>query len=140
MILLANDASVANMPTKRKILKRSHSRRLGEPSLRLTLGQTIHELRERKGLSLRALAKLVGVSAPFLCDVEKDRRKVRSLDALAKALDVSPEKLCVLDNRVTADLKAWIEKNPEVLAVLRQMYTQGYQDVPFLMKRRRGVR
>lgn len=122
------------MPTKRKILERSHPRQHRRllPSQK-TLGQTIRELRELKGLTLRALAKLVGVSAPFLCDVEQDRRKTKCLDELAKALDVPPEKLRALDNRVTPDLKAWLEKNPGVLAVLRQMHAQGSNDVPFLM-------
>lgn len=90
-----------------------------------TLGQTIRELREKRGWSLRKMAKVVGVSAPFLCDVEHDRRKTDRLDEIAVVLEVEPEKLRVLDNRVTADLKLWIEQNYPVLVLLRKMQASG---------------
>jgi DNA-binding XRE family transcriptional regulator len=90
-----------------------------------TLGQTIRELREQKGMSLRALAKVVGVSAPFLCDVEWDRRKTDRLEPLAVALGVPVTTLRALDNRVTSDLKVWLEQNPAMLAVLRKAQVAG---------------
>lgn len=43
---------------------------------RMTLGTLIRARREAAGLSLRALAARLGVSAPFLHDVEHDRRRL----------------------------------------------------------------
>jgi transcriptional regulator with XRE-family HTH domain len=86
-----------------------------------TLGQVIRDLRERKGLSLRKLAKLVGVSAPFMCDVERDRRRTERLSKIAEVLGVPESRLRMLDNRLTSDLKIWIERHPKVLARLRAM-------------------
>ncbi|HEV2435981.1 MAG TPA: helix-turn-helix transcriptional regulator, partial [Verrucomicrobiae bacterium] len=40
----------------------------------ITLGTKLRALRERAGISLRALAKDAKVSAPFLSDVELGRR------------------------------------------------------------------
>jgi DNA-binding XRE family transcriptional regulator len=126
------------MPTKpTRSTKRVRSSRAKQPKLPTveevakivgvskTLGQTIRELREQKGLSLRALAKAVGVSAPFLCDVEWDRRKTDQLEPLAVALSVPVATLRALDNRVTPDLKAWLEQSPVLLAVLRKAQVSG---------------
>ncbi len=128
------------MSAKRRIPKRSHSRTRAWLPPSKTLGQTIRKLREGRGLSLRALAKAVGVSAPFMCDVEHDRRKTKCLAMIATVLLVSPEKLWALDNRVTPELKAWLEKSPDVLAVLRQMQARGRNDVSFMLNRKKGRR
>ena len=42
--------------------------------IELTLGQKIHELRDKADLSLRELALKISVSAPFLSDIELGRR------------------------------------------------------------------
>ena len=42
--------------------------------IEISLGQRIHELRGKAGLSLRKLADQIGVSAPFLSDIEFGRR------------------------------------------------------------------
>lgn len=51
---------------------------------------SIKELRESAGLSQHELAKLVGVSQPFLCDLERNRRGAtrETLDRIAVALNV----------------------------------------------------
>lgn len=64
-------------------------------------GDRIRELRNEKDLSLRDLAKLIGVSAPFLTDVE-NRRRYPAEDTLAKlvvALGTTVEDLKTYDNR-----------------------------------------
>jgi transcriptional regulator with XRE-family HTH domain len=38
--------------------------------IEISLGQRLHELRDRADLSLRELAKKVGISGPFLSDLE----------------------------------------------------------------------
>jgi transcriptional regulator with XRE-family HTH domain len=37
-------------------------------------GQMVRELRERKGVSLRTVAKRLGLSAAFISDLERGRR------------------------------------------------------------------
>lgn len=66
-----------------------------------TLGDRIRELRNQKDLSLRDLSKLVGVSAPFLTDVENQRRFPAddTLEKLAGALGTTVEDLKTYDNR-----------------------------------------
>lgn len=55
-----------------------------------TLGKRVSETRRRKGLSLRALAQEVGVSAGFLSQIENDQvvPSLTSLRGMATALSV----------------------------------------------------
>lgn len=62
-----------------------------------TLGQAIRRTRMSKGLSLRDLAYLVGVSPPFLSDLEHDRRSTRRLREIAAALGTTEEHLTARD-------------------------------------------
>ena len=50
-----------------------------------SLGEAIRQLRELRGLTLRELATSVGVSAPFLSDLEHNRRRTDKLDVFARA-------------------------------------------------------
>lgn len=95
------------------------------PSNVKTLGDAVRFLRERKGISLRQLATQIGISAPFLSDLERDRRGTDKLQQLATALDVSVDVLQALDGRMTPDLKEWIAANPGMIAVLREMRSSG---------------
>jgi transcriptional regulator with XRE-family HTH domain len=79
----------------------------------------------RKGISLRRLAAQVCVSAPFLSDLEHDRRSTTKLPGIALALGVDVAELEALSNRLTQDLKNWIAENPGLVALLREMRTSG---------------
>jgi transcriptional regulator with XRE-family HTH domain len=59
----------------------------------ISLGKGLHELRDKADLSLRELAKKVGISSPFLSDIELGRRfsSEEILAKLASALNVSLE-------------------------------------------------
>lgn len=84
---------------------------------KVTLGQRIREVREAADMSLRELAKEVGISAPFLSDVELGRRfpSDENLAALAKALKISADELRNLDTRDTAqEAKKLIEMSPNL--------------------------
>jgi transcriptional regulator with XRE-family HTH domain len=61
----------------------------------ISLGQRIHELRGKAGLSLRKLADQIGIPSPFLSDIELGRRfpSEEILAKLADALDVSTDEL-----------------------------------------------
>lgn len=80
-----------------------------------TLGQRIRELRELADLSLRELARRIGVTAPFLSDVELGRRfpSEEVLLRLADALNVDVAELRKHDARQpVADFKELVEANP----------------------------
>ena len=42
--------------------------------IEISLGERIHKLRDKAGLSLRKLADQIGISSPFLSDIELGRR------------------------------------------------------------------
>lgn len=72
--------------------------------MKKTLGDRIRELRNERDLSLRELAKIVGVSAPFLTDVEQGRRfpSEDTLENLAGALRTNVADLKTHDTRPPA--------------------------------------
>jgi|SRR5580704_2904105 transcriptional regulator with XRE-family HTH domain len=74
--------------------------------IEISLGQRIRELRDKSDLSLRGLAQRIGISSPFLSDIELK---------LANALDVSPDELKQYDTRrPIADLKPLMDSNPKL--------------------------
>ena len=80
-----------------------------------SLGQRLHQLRDKADLSLRELAKQVGISSPFLSDIELGRRfpSEEILARLASALNISLEDLKQYDNRgPIADLKRLMDSDP----------------------------
>ena len=84
-----------------------------EPSL----GQRLRELRDKADLSLRELAKRIGVSSAFLSDIELGRRFPSEviLAKLASALNVPLEDLKKYDNRAPiADLKRLMDSDPKL--------------------------
>ena len=83
--------------------------------IEISLGQRIRELRDQADLSLRELAKSIGISPPFISDIELGRRfpSEEILKKLARALNVSLEDLKQYDNREPiADLKRLMDSNP----------------------------
>lgn len=90
-----------------------------------SLGQAIRYLRELRGITLRELGKRVGVSAPFLTDIEHDRRNTEELPAIAKALGVDVKELKRFDRRVPKAVKDWIAANPELVELLEEMRESG---------------
>jgi len=89
-----------------------------------TLGEAIRLLRTERRMTLRALADKIGVSAPFLSDVEHGRRQTNQYDALADAFEVSVDDLRKLDGRVT-ELKDWLAENPQLVALLKDIRDSG---------------
>jgi transcriptional regulator with XRE-family HTH domain len=83
----------------------------------ITLGEKLRNLREKADLSLRELAKMIDVSAPFLSDVELGRRfpSDEKLSLLAHHLAVPIEELKTFDTRESmSDLKRLAEANPSL--------------------------
>lgn len=90
-----------------------------------SLGEAVRLLREEQGLTLRALAEKVGVTAPFLSDLEHGRRQTDRHEKLAAALNVPVEELRELDSRVSPELKEWLAANPKLVALLKDMQSSG---------------
>ena len=85
--------------------------------IEISLGKRLHELRDKEDLSLRELAKRVGISGPFLSDIELGRRfpSEEILAKLAGVLNVPLEDLRQYDNREPiADLKRLMDSNPKL--------------------------
>lgn len=92
-------------------------------------GHFLSEKRLEKKITMREMAKQLGCSAPFLSDVEKDRRnpfETEKLALLAEILSLSSEdKATMYDlagkkrNTIAPDLPEYICKNDYVSAALR---------------------
>ena len=98
------------------------------------LGAYIRDQRETAKLSLRKLAKLAGVSNPYLSQIERGLRKPSAeiLQAIAKALEISSETLYVkagiLEEReLDEDLEAVIHRDPYLTDPQRQALIEMYR-------------
>jgi transcriptional regulator with XRE-family HTH domain len=95
----------------------------------LNFGDFIARKREDKKITLREMAKKLNITAPYLSDVEKDRRNpfdLEKLELLANILLLSEEeKIIMLDlagkkrNAVAPDLPVYIMERDYVSAALR---------------------
>lgn len=89
-----------------------------------TLGQRIRELREEKDLSLREFAKQLGLSAPFVSDIELGRRFPSDdvFEKMAEVLGVSTDELRSYDTRVpVSELKKLAQSSPAYGIALRKL-------------------
>ena len=92
-------------------------------------GEFISRKRVEKQITLRKMADMLGVSAPFLTDVEKDRRNpfdMEKLTQLARILNLSKEENALMlnlagkkRNAVAPDLPEYIMERDYVSAALR---------------------
>ena len=89
-----------------------------------TFGQHIRELRQTAGLSLRELARRVGITAPYLSDIEAGYRHPsdKYLTALAKHLSTTEADLRRFDPRPpTKEMEKLIGANPDFSLAFRHM-------------------
>jgi transcriptional regulator with XRE-family HTH domain len=117
------------------------------------LGAYIRRQRESARLSLRKLAKIAGVSNPYLSQIERGLRKPSAeiLQAIAKALEISSETLYVkagiLDEREhDEDLESVVARDPYLTEPQRQALIEMYRSFRALAEirdegthRRRGL-
>ena len=95
----------------------------------VTFGEYLKHKREEKQISLREMARTLGVSAPFLSDVENNRRgplTEERLADLAKVLNLNEkEKAKMYDivgkqkGLLAPDLNPYVTERPYVNAALR---------------------
>lgn len=83
-----------------------------------TLGDRVYRLRNERGLTLRGLARAVKVSPAFMSDLEHGRRfpSDETLTRIARALGVKQATLA--ECRLTRSLSEFLERDPELLALL----------------------
>mgnify|MGYP000602265991 FL=1 len=109
--------------------KKSENKEKVKIMMYANFGEFISKKRVEKKITLRKMADMLGVSAPFLTDVEKDRRNpfdMEKLTQLAQILNLSKEENAqMLDlagkkrNAVAPDLPEYIMERDYVSAALR---------------------
>lgn len=92
-------------------------------------GDFLHQKRLAKGVSYRDLAAILGVSAPYVSDIEKNRRNAPSMDKLEKIASyfaLSPDEQTQMydlagENRseLPPDIPGYIKDHDYVAAALR---------------------
>src|ERR1700730_14078981 len=95
-----------------------------------TLGQEILRLRTLAGMTLRAFAEKIGVSAAYVSDIEHDRRRpsedvLRRIAKELKHVGATFEGLDQLNTRLDRDIQKWVANTPSVRQMLRQVKQSG---------------
>ena len=108
-----------------------------------TLGEVLKELRERKNISLREVAKQAKLSPAHLSDIEWGRRfpSPGTLEAIAKVLGVDVATLQQHDNRPPVDeLRQAMRRDPAMGFALRRAMDVGVssEDIFKLVKSKGG--
>jgi len=95
----------------------------------LNFGDFLQKKRMERQITLRKMAELLGFSAPYLTDIEKDRRnppEMESLEQISKVLNLSEDERAVMfdlagkkRNAVAPDLPEYIIERDYVAAALR---------------------
>ena len=97
-----------------------------------TFGSYVRRLRIKRNIGQRELAMAIGVSAPYLNDIEKSKRaapRVDVINALAQVLDADLETINDLagssKNALPPDIVEFIQVNQEVISLLRMIKNYG---------------
>ncbi len=88
------------------------------PSIK-SFGAAIRWARTERGMTMRQLCEPVGVTPPFLSDLEHGRRTTNRVEAFARALGVS---LADLEDRLgmNEELSDWLKGKPELVRLIRE--------------------
>lgn len=102
------------------------------PDSMRSFGEALRWVREQRGMTLRALAREVGVSPPFQSDLEHDRRTTAHVADYARVLGID---VAELESRqgFTRDLKDWLSEHPELIELLRDI--RACHCKPLVLKR-----
>ncbi len=93
-----------------------------------SLGQRIKRMREAKGMTQRQVAAAIGVSQPYLAQVERDARSQpteKTLSAIADLLDDDLQALMQLAGRIPADVEELLMRDPDMAEALRIASSKG---------------
>src|SRR5882757_5743005 len=99
-----------------------------------SMGDYIRQQREQAKISLRQLAEQAGVSNPYLCQIERGRRKpsAEMLEQMAKGLRISAESLYVqagiLEDRPgDSGVRAALLTDPQLTERQKQVLIEIYE-------------
>ena len=91
-------------------------------------GLFIRELRIKKNIGQRDLAKKIGVSPSYLNDIEKEKRSAPKLNVIKKIskyletnLDELNDLAGVSKKEVAPDISEYMEKNPKIISLIRSI-------------------
>lgn len=90
---------------------------------RKTFGQTLKEIRRKKGVTQRELAAAVGVDFSYISKIENDRMPPPAADTIVKIcemLDVPPDNLLAMTGKMPTQIKEAISENPAAQQFLRE--------------------
>jgi transcriptional regulator with XRE-family HTH domain len=97
---------------------------------KLAFGDFIIQRRLGRGMSARELAKALGISAVYMCDIEKNRRFPVSdefLENLIRVLELDEDEtalmydlVAIARNSISPDLPQYIMENELIRTALRQ--------------------
>jgi transcriptional regulator with XRE-family HTH domain len=95
-----------------------------------TMGKRIREERQRQGLTVRGFARDIRVQPPYVTDIEADRRRPSQevLGRISERLGIPPAELQALDPRIPHEVKEWMEDEPRVSRLLRQLQDSPDRD------------
>lgn len=96
-----------------------------------TFGQTLKEIRRRRGISQRDIAEKVNVDFSYISKIENDRLPPPAADTIVKicdALDVPPDELLAMTGKMPTPIKEIISENPAALQFLRQAQAMTLTD------------
>lgn len=84
-------------------------------------GELIKSKRVARGWSLRKLGDELDVTPAYVGDMEANRRlpSAELMSRLSTVLGIPAEELAAADNRLSPDLRDWIEERPAVSSLLR---------------------
>jgi len=88
-------------------------------------GSFIRHRREELDLSLRHVARLMGVSPTYLSKMERDKEEVGTFTekrcrSLARILELDPDKLVLLAGRIPSDIHLRLCQHPELIDEIRE--------------------
>jgi transcriptional regulator with XRE-family HTH domain len=94
------------------------------------LGETIYHARTAHGLSLRAAAKCVGITASYLSDIENERRVPAEevLERIGLGLGVSVDELMALAGRFGEEADRYLKQHPIAGRLLRTIAERRLSD------------
>jgi len=101
----------------------------------MTFGERIRELRLAKDLTLRALAKEVGVTFTYLSKIENQKLSFGEFPSnemilkLASALEADPDELLLLAEKIPEAIRKRVLERPDVFRKMAGMDDNQLDDV-----------
>jgi transcriptional regulator with XRE-family HTH domain len=90
----------------------------------LTFGSSVRELRKRKGMSLRELAKESDIDFTYLSKLESGKFPPPSegvIHKLAEILGADPDELLTLAKKIDSSIQDYVVSSPETVKLLRAL-------------------